>query len=145
MHTTLPDPDLNPEFYDSVAMKRGFAWIIDAVIITVIAIVIVPLTAFIGAFFFPLLLLSVSFFYRLMTIAGSSATWGMRLMSIEFRDSEGQRLSAQDALLHTAGFTISFALPILQVISVVLMLTSRHGQGLSDHILGTTALNRALR
>jgi hypothetical protein len=30
----------------------------------------------------------------------------------------------------------------LQVASVVLMLTSRRGQGLSDHVLGTVALNR---
>ncbi|QOL80350.1 RDD family protein [Pseudooceanicola spongiae] len=142
MRLTLPDPDHSPEFYDSVAMKRGFAWVIDAIVITLVALVIVPLTAFVGAFFFPLLLLTVSFFYRWMTISGSSATWGMRLMSIELRTTEGQRLSPLEALLHTLGFTVSFALPILQVISVVFMLTSRYGQGLTDHILGTTAVNR---
>ncbi|KAA2316798.1 RDD family protein [Pseudooceanicola sediminis] len=142
MSLPLPDPDHSPEFYDSVAMKRGFAWIVDAIVITLIALVIVPLTAFIGAFFFPVLLLTVSFFYRWMTIAGRSATWGMRLMSIELRSTEGHRLTPLESLLHTLGFTVSFALPILQVISVVLMLTSRYGQGLTDHVLGTTAVNR---
>ncbi|MEO1734456.1 MAG: RDD family protein, partial [Pseudomonadota bacterium] len=36
----------------------------------------------------------------------------------------------------------SFAFPIVQVISVVLMLTNARAQGLTDHVLGTVALAR---
>ena len=32
-----------------------------------------------------------------------------------------------------------------QIISIVLMLTSPRAQGLSDHVLGTAAVNRAAR
>ncbi|MEC8575989.1 MAG: RDD family protein, partial [Pseudomonadota bacterium] len=37
---------------------------------------------------------------------------------------------------------ISVAIPVLQVISVLMMLTSSRGQGLTDALLGTVMLNR---
>ena len=46
------------------------------------------------------------------------------------------------AFLHTLGYTVSIGMPLLQVISIVLMLTTERAQGLSDHVLGTVALNR---
>jgi uncharacterized RDD family membrane protein YckC len=102
----------------------------------------VPFTAFTGLFFFPVLMAVVGFAYRVVTIARGSATWGMRLMAIEFRGSDGQRFDLGLAFAHTLGLTISFALPILQVISIVLMLTGARGQGLSDLVLGSVAVNR---
>lgn len=138
----LPDPDTQPEFYADVPTKRLIAWIIDMLVIVVLCILILPLTAFSGLFFFPALMLVVGFAYRVITIARGSATWGMRVMAIEFRTLQGQRFDLAMAALHTLGYSISFALPVLQVISVVLMLTTRRGQGLSDHVLGTVALNR---
>ncbi|WP_416361582.1 RDD family protein, partial [Leisingera sp.] len=77
-----------------------------------------------------------------VTIANGSATWGMRFAGIELRDGSGQRLGSGLAALHTAGYSLSLALPVLQVISVILMLTSARGQGLTDHFLGTVMLNR---
>jgi len=46
------------------------------------------------------------------------------------------------AFWHTLGFSISLAIPLLQVISIGLMLTSRRGQGLTDHLLGSVAIHR---
>ncbi|MEO1381406.1 MAG: RDD family protein, partial [Pseudomonadota bacterium] len=46
------------------------------------------------------------------------------------------------AALHTLGLTVSFAFILLQVVSVILMLTSARGQGLSDLLLGTVAVNQ---
>lgn len=138
----LPDPDRQPEFYASVPSKRLLAWVIDTVLILLLCMITVVLTAFVGAFVWPLLILVIGFAYRVVTLANGSATWGMRFAGIEFRTADGARFDMPMALAHTTGYTISFAIPILQVISIVMMLTGARGQGLSDAFLGTVALNR---
>ena len=139
----LPDPEMQAEFYADVPMKRLLAWLADTVLIAVISLLIVPFTAFTGLFFFPLLMLAVGFIYRVITITNRSATWGMRLMAIELRASNGERFGLGLATLHTLGLSVSFAMPLLQLISIVLMLTTARKQGLTDHLLGTVMLNRA--
>lgn len=136
-----PDPDRHADFYDGVLTKRFLAWIFDLVLIVILTAVIVPFTAFTALFFLPVLFLTVGFFYRWVTLSGRSATWGMRLMSIEFLDRQGQRFDAGTALVWTVGYTISMAFVLPQILSVVLMLISARGQGLTDHVLGTVAIN----
>ena len=138
----LADPDTQPQFYASVAPKRFLAWVIDTIIVVVLCVIIVPFTGFLGLFVFSFLLLVVGFLYRLMTIASGSATWGMRMMAIELRAADGGRFDTSLAFWHTLGYSISWAFPILQVISIVLMVISPRGQGLTDHILGSTMLNK---
>jgi uncharacterized RDD family membrane protein YckC len=138
----LPDPDRQPQFYASVPTKRLIAWVIDTVVIVFLSLVVVLLTAFTGLFVWPLLLLVIGFAYRVVTIANGSATWGMRFAGIELRDQNGAALDLPMALAHTTGYSVSMALPVLQVISVVMMLTSARAQGLTDAFLGTVALNR---
>lgn len=138
----IPDPVTQPEFYSDVPVKRLIAWFADTLIVAAVCVLILPLTAFTGLFFFPLLMLFVGFAYRIVTISRGSATWGMRLMAIEFRTATGARFDLQMAFLHTLAFTISCAFFLLQIVSVVLMLTSPRAQGLGDHLLGTVALNR---
>lgn len=141
----IPDPQTQPDFYADVPTKRLIAWVADTVVITGICLLILPFTAFTGIFFFPLLFLTISFIYRVATIARHSATWGMRLTAIEFRTLHGERFDLSMAFLHTLGYSISWAITILQVGSVILMLSTARGQGLSDHMLGTVALNRRAR
>ncbi len=138
----LPDPDTQSEFYDGVAIKRLLAWVVDTVLIALVAVIIVPFTAFGGLFFFPFLLLVVGFVYRTTTLANGSATWGMRLFSIEFRTMHGERFDLGTAFAHTLGYTLSIAAFPAQAVSIVLMLTTPRGQGLTDHVLGTVAMNR---
>jgi uncharacterized RDD family membrane protein YckC len=138
----LPDPYASSEFYSGVLSKRFFAWVADTVLIGIVSVLILPFTAFAGIFFFPALMLIVGFFYRWFTMAGGSATWGMRLMAMEIRQSDGGHLTNETAFLHTLGYTISVAVPPLQLLSVVMMLLSDRRQGLSDAILGTAAINR---
>jgi len=138
----LPDPNRSPAFYSGVPTKRALAWVVDVTLVLILCILILPFTAFTGLFFFPALMLFVGFFYRWFTIAGRSATWGMRLMAIELRDVDGERLTSGAAFAHTAGYTFSVMMAPLQLISMILMLVSSRGQGLSDHVLGTTAINR---
>jgi len=138
----LPDPIQQAEFYADTPIKRGIAWCLDTVLIMALVVPVILLTAFVGLLFLPVLYLLVGFFYRVITISGGSATWGMRLMSIELRDAQGRRLDPGQAFLHTLGYTVSMSIPILQVISIILMFLSERRQGLTDMILGTAVLNR---
>jgi hypothetical protein len=142
---SLPDPATQPEFYQGVVLKRGLAWVFDAILIGILSALVLPFTAFTGIFFFPGLMLVMGFFYRWFTLAGGSSTWGMRLMSIELREADGGRFSGSTAFWHTAGYTFSILVAPLQLISVLHMLVTSRGQGLSDHVLGTAAINRPLR
>lgn len=143
--THLPDPITQPGFYENVPAKRFLAWVFDAVFVLGLCLVILPFTGFLGLFFLPSLWLVVGFAYRTITIANSSATWGMRIASIELRNSDGARLGLPEAALHTLGYTISIGVFLLQAVSIVLMCASLRGQSLSDHILGTVMLNRQAR
>ncbi|MEP5731997.1 MAG: RDD family protein [Sulfitobacter sp.] len=137
-----PDPHMQPQFYAGTPTKRLIAWILDMMLIVVICILILPFTGFTGIFVFPFLMLMVGFIYRWSTLTNGSATWGMRLMALELRDAQDRPLDATSAGLHTLGYSISFSIPVLQLISIVLMLTSERRQGLTDIVLGTVALNR---
>tara|TARA_R110002051_G_scaffold40694_1_gene84592 strand:- start:8295 stop:8747 length:453 start_codon:yes stop_codon:yes gene_type:complete len=139
----LPDPMTKPAFYDGLLIKRAVAWIFDVVLIGVLCLFVLPFTAFTAVFFFPAFMLFVGFIYRWFTLSGKSATWGMRLMGIELRDHDGLQLQSGTALAHTAGYTISVVVAPLQFISILMMIFSARKQGLTDHLLGTAALNRA--
>ncbi len=146
-HSTwaLPDPVTQVAFYRDVPAKRLIAFVIDTVIITLIALLLVPLTAFSAVFYFAFLLWVVAFVYRVVTLARRSATPGMRLVGIEFRTIHGEHLDRGLALAHTLVFMMSMSLVFPQILSVILMLTGARGQGLGDLLLGTAAINRAAR
>lgn len=141
-HPGLPNPNTKPEFYQGVPLKRALAWVIDVIFIAIVCTLILPFTAFTGIFFFPFLMLVVGFLYRWFTLSAGSATWGMRIMAIELRDHDGLRLQSGTALGHTLGYTVSVAMAPAQLISVILMLVTARGQGLTDHLLGTSAINK---
>jgi len=140
--TALPDPERQPDFYKDVPLKRLLAWFIDAVITGLACIIILPFTAFTGIFFFPLLFLIVGFAYRTVTIANSSATWGMRVLAIELRKADGEQMDAASAFAHTTGYTLSWFVPVFQLMSIIMMASTARGQGLSDHVLGSVMINR---
>jgi uncharacterized RDD family membrane protein YckC len=138
----LPDPERDADLYADVPLKRAIAWVIDSILIFLITLLVLPFTAFVGLLFYGALWLTASFLYRTLTIAGGSATLGMRLMSIQLRNARGERFGLADAVVHTAIYMVCFSFFIPQVVSAVLMLSSSRGQGLPDLALGSTALNR---
>jgi uncharacterized RDD family membrane protein YckC len=138
----LPDPERHAAFYAGVPLRRGLAWGIDSLLIAALTALIVPFTAFTALFYLPLLWLTVGFLYRWVGLARASATPGMRMLSITFLDRWGQPLDPATALAHTAGYSLSMAFVLPQLVSVALMLMSPRGQGLSDLVLGTVAINR---
>ena len=148
MHNGLPDPVLDRQFYKRVTSKRLVAWVIDTLIIFAIAIPVgaILTVATLGLIFLvlPPLFLTLSFIYRTLTIGNRSATWGMRMMGIEFRNRDGDRFEMSTAAAHTGLYMLSVATLIGWLISVLMMVGSRYGQGLPDMLLGSTAINTPL-
>lgn len=138
----LPDPELQPGFYDGVTLKRLLAWILDTLVIGTLTVMFGFATLFVGFFFFPLVFLALSIVYRITTIAAKSATPGMRVMGIEFRNGDGHQLTTGEAALHTIFYLISLAFFLPQVVSWGMMLMTPRRQGLHDALLGTAAINR---
>jgi len=58
------------------------------------------------------------------------------------RTMHGERFDLGTAFGHTLGYSLSIAAFPVQAVSILLMLTTARGQGLTDHVLGTVALNR---
>lgn len=141
--TALPDPLTRPEVYDGVLPKRAFAWVIDTVLIAALTLLAVLATALTGLFILTLLFMTIGFVYRWVSLTSSSATPGMRLYGLRLLTREATPFDAATAFLHTLGYTVSMSFVLPQVISIGSMLLSPRGQGLTDHILGTAALNRA--
>ena len=141
-YARLPDPEFQAEFYRDVAAKRAIAWIVDTILVGLLTAIAVPMTAFIALFFLPVLFLIINVLYRWVTISSRSATWGMRLTSIEFRRLDGAPFDTATALVHTLGYTVSVAMVLPQLLSIALMLINPRGQGLTDLIMGTVAINR---
>ncbi|SHI36147.1 RDD family protein [Wenxinia saemankumensis] len=138
----LPDPAGRPEFYRGTQGKRAVAWVIDVALIWLATLALMPFTLFLGLFLLPVIVPVVGFLYRWGTIASGSATWGMRLTGIELRGHDGGRLSGGEALAHTGGYALSVAVFPAQLVSMALMAATPRGQGLTDHVLGTAAINR---
>ena len=138
----LPDPDAAPEFYDDTPMKRAVAWALDSVLVWGLWLVLTVLTLGIGVFLLPFFAV-IDFVYRWTTISRRSATWGMRMAGIELRDRRGEPLDSGQAFVHTAGYVASMVLFVPQIASAAMMLATPRRQGLSDHVLGTAAVNRA--
>ncbi len=143
--THLPDPLTQADFYAGVTTKRLVAWVVDVIIITALTVMVATLPLFIGWFFFPLIFLVLSFFYRVATITSGSATWGMRLFNIQLRNRMGQPLGRSEAMLHTAAYLLASSFFIPQLISIMLMLTTERSQSLHDMLCGTAAINTPSR
>ena len=137
-----PDPDIQPQFYEGVPSKRLLAWVVDTLIIGVLTLLTIPFTLFISLFFLPFVFFMINFAYRVVTLSRGSATWGMRVMAIELRDAQDAPFDVSQAFLHTLGYSLSIMIAPLQLISMVLMLSTERRQGLTDILMGTVALNR---
>ncbi|WP_416947513.1 RDD family protein [Tropicimonas sp.] len=118
------------------------AWVIDIFVIALMVVLAVFLTVFLTIYFLPVLWLMIGFLYRVITITRGSATWGMRVVSIELRNRRGERFSLGDAILHTGLYSLCVSFLIPQLISAAMMLTTARAQGLHDLALGTVAINR---
>jgi uncharacterized RDD family membrane protein YckC len=144
----LPDPERDAQFYDGVNTRRLLAWGIDVILAGLIALALLMLLALptFGLIFFATFAVFglTDFAYRLITLASGSATPGMRIMGIELRGRDGNRIDLPTALLHTLGYWLSMGFVAVQLVSVLLMIGQSRGRGLTDLVLGTAMINRPL-
>lgn len=142
----LPDPTRDAQFYDGVPLKRLVAWIIDVIIVGILAgvasLIFGVMTLGFGFLLAPLIFLSLNVVYRIGLLANHSATFGMMFVGIEFRTLHGYRFGFREAAFHTIAYLIFFASAIGQAGSVLTMLLSAHGRSLPDLLLGSVAINR---
>ncbi|MFN7003944.1 MAG: RDD family protein [Roseinatronobacter sp.] len=139
---TLPDPELQPEFYADVPFKRATAWAIDLVVTLALTVVALALTLFIGAFFLPLFFAAVSIGYRTVMLARYGATLGMMVMALKWRSLDGRAPDALTAFYYSAFHAGLWTVFPAQIASMVMILVTPYRQGLHDTVLGTTMLHR---
>ncbi|WGI20664.1 RDD family protein [Amylibacter sp. IMCC11727] len=140
----LPDPKLDAQFYAGVPIKRLVAWGIDFLVVFVFSIALVIVTAGLGAFIFPLLIFIANLGYRIGCLYKWSATLGMRMVGIEIRNMNGDRVDQKEAVFHTGLYVLITMTGLGIPATALAMLINDRGQGLHDMVLGTTAINRPL-
>lgn len=140
----LPDPDLDPQFYRSVPLKRLVAWIIDFALISLLVFLCAIFSLGLAFFMLPIIAMGINLLYRVFFLGTRSATPGMRLTGIEIRNGAGEQLDTSEAIWHTFLYTLFFMFLLTQVIGIIMMIAGRRGQGLHDYLLGTTAINRPI-
>lgn len=139
---TLPDPAIQPEFYADLPMKRAGAWAIDLVVTVALTLVGLVLTLFISAFFLPLLFAAISVAYRTVMLARYGATLGMMVMALKWRHLNGRSPDTTSALIYSGAHAVMWTVFPLQIVSIALILLSPYRQGLHDHLLSTTMVNK---
>lgn len=145
-HTTpLPDPELDPQFYDGVAARRLVAWCLDLLVLAGLLVATVLASFGLLALIFPLLAFALNLGYRAWSLSRWSATLGMRALGIEIRNRNGDRLTPAEAFGHTCIYVLTMMTILGGVAHVVAILVSARGQGLHDMLLGTVAINRPAR
>ena len=117
------DPVRQPQLFDGVIRKRFVAFIVDAIIILVLAVVAYVVVALLGVItlglawlLFGLVFPAVGLGYNALTIAGpKSATVGQRLMGLEVRMWFGGKVTPLIAAFHALLFWFSLIVfcPIL--------------------------------
>ncbi|PVH28650.1 RDD family protein [Pararhodobacter oceanensis] len=141
---SLPHPQDDPAFYDHLILKRFLAWVIDLVVTVVLVILVLIATAFIAAFFLPVIWSAVAIAYRTVMLSRYGATAGMMIASIKLRHINGRTPETVTCLWHSVIYSASMVFMVPQIASVALMLTTPYKQGLNDVVLGTTMVNRFL-
>lgn len=142
MTHALPDPDHDRAFYEGVAAKRLFAWVLDVIMVTAMTFVLGLLTLSLLWWLWPLVYVTVDFLYRAGTITSGSATLGMRMMNLQLRGPSGARLSRGEAVLHTLAYMVAAAFVLIQLVSIAMMALGARHQGLHDLLIGSVAINR---
>ena len=146
---SLPDPVHDRQFYDGVPLRRLVAFFLDLIVVAGLMMTVIVGGALVGlvtagvGFLFAVVLFFISgFAYRYLMLARRSATLGMLAAGIELRDRSGQTLDPATALVHTAGFFITFSIPPVLLLGWVLMTASPYRRLMHDHLPGTAAINR---
>ena len=145
----LPDPVSNPELFDGLLVRRTVAYLIDLVILGLIAfavalagLVLGIFTVGLGWLAIPVLLVLATLGYYAATLGSPArATVGMQLMDIVLTPARGAPLDGWAILIHPIIFwvTIWISWPF----TVLFVLFTPRRQLLHDLITGTLMVRRS--
>lgn len=145
---TWPLPSERPALYESLLPRRVFAYLIDVVLIALVAAVLwFVLTIFTIVSFGllgPLQALILALWpltYHSLFVALRSATPGMSFMDLEIRTLEGRRPSLVQAVIATVLFYASVALTSFLILLITFF--DDRSRTLHDMISGTLAVRRS--
>jgi uncharacterized RDD family membrane protein YckC len=141
------DPVTRPQLFQGVIGKRVLAFIVDAIIITVLTVAVYVAIAVLGIFtlglawlLFGLVFPAVGLGYNALTIGGpNSATIGQRMMGLEVPMWFGGKVTPLVAAFHALLFWFSLAIfcPIL-----LWVLFDPQKRCLHDILAGVVVINR---
>lgn len=136
-----------PDLYEGLRSKRIFAFLIDALAVTILTFGAGILVFILGIFtlglawfMYAILPATVALIYTAMTLGGpSAATPGMKAMGLEMRLWHGAKPYALLAAVHVLFFWFSFTLftPLVLLVS----LFSGKKRLLHDLVLGVVVMN----
>lgn len=147
----------HPEYYQGVTLRRVLAYLVDVLIVAVLAVIMWIATGMLTVLSFGLLLplqaLAVALVplaYHVLLIAGpGSATFGMRLFGLQVLsiapdfDAGGGRPSLFQAIIQVVAFYGSVAATGMLILVVSLFNARR--RTLHDWLAGTVVVNASVR
>ena len=86
---------------------------------------------------------TIDFIDRMTKLYMGSATFGMRIMAIELRHESRHRLDFISSVFHIIGLYVSYALVLVQLLSIGMMVMRDDRKSLTDMVIGTVMVNRA--
>lgn len=141
------DPRTYPELYEGILSRRIVAFVVDAIVITLLMIpaaLVVFILGFvtlgIGWLLYGALFAIVALGYVALTLGGpASATWGMRMAGIELRTWNGGKMFPLLAIMHSLLFW--FSVSILTPLILLVGFFTERKQLLHDLVLGVVMVN----
>lgn len=145
----LPDPSTAPELFEGLLTRRVVAYLIDLVLISVIALVLGIVGVVLGFFTFGLAWMALALvlpaavvLYYAMTLGSHRrATVGMQMMDIVLTPTRGQPLDGWMAFFHALLFWVTFW--ISWPVAILFALFTPRRQMIHDLIIGTLMVRRS--
>ncbi|WP_373085079.1 RDD family protein [Sneathiella sp.] len=133
----------NPDHYESIRLRRIFAYAIDVICIAILTVIATVVATLLGIISFgvltPLLILCLALIplaYNTLFIGGSwQATPGMRFMNVRMEMMNGGAPDYITAFLQVALFYFSIA--VTSSLILVVALFNPRGRCLHDYLVGT--------
>ena len=143
-----PLPGERPALYEGLLLRRVLAYLIDVVLIGIVAAILWFVLSIFTVVSFgllaPLQALILALWpitYHSLLIALCSATIGMSIMDIEIRTMAGGRPNLAQAVIATVVFYASITLTSFLILLITLF--EDRGRTLHDMITGTLAVRRS--
>lgn len=148
---SLLDPGVHPEYFGGVIGRRSIAFIIDAAIILTLSIFMYPVLAIAGLFTFGLAWLLFGLVFPLVALGYNaftvsqphSATIGMRMVELEMRTWDGDRMNALLGAFHALLFY--FTITMLTPFVLLLPFFNARRRCLHDFFSGVVVVNAQSR